>query len=356
MSTWDHPVQSFVWDDFTAKPGRQYEYTFYPLKGTPQNLNRQSPPVAITIKTEPLYSDLAHDIFFNRGVASSQAYAKRFSNKQPKELPPAERARALAWLCRDLKDAILRFIDQAKPGDTLLCCFYEFRYQPVADALQTAIDRKVDVRIIVDAKVNESTDDDGVFHPSFPRTENLDVIAKAGLPEECVILREARPRNIQHNKFMVLLEGKKKRPTQVWTGSTNISEGGIFGQTNVGHWLRNDDVAGKYKNYWELLAGDPGTKGGDDPATARNANAAFYEHVEKLHNAPVTPKELTDGVIPVFSLRRGLEVLNLYFKLVGKGKRCSCITLAFGINSALRTMLVPDQRERNRIRVTGEGG
>ena len=24
----DHPIQSFVWDDFTAKPGRKYQYFF----------------------------------------------------------------------------------------------------------------------------------------------------------------------------------------------------------------------------------------------------------------------------------------------------------------------------------------
>jgi hypothetical protein len=28
VSTFDHPIQSFVWDDFTAKPGRGYEYIF----------------------------------------------------------------------------------------------------------------------------------------------------------------------------------------------------------------------------------------------------------------------------------------------------------------------------------------
>src|SRR3954471_9373427 len=32
-STFDQPVQSFVWDDFTAKPDRDYEYFFHPLKG-----------------------------------------------------------------------------------------------------------------------------------------------------------------------------------------------------------------------------------------------------------------------------------------------------------------------------------
>ena len=74
VSTYDHPVQSFSWDDFTAKPDRKYEYTFYPIKGKPKNLDRSSKAIPITVRTEPLYSDLEHDIFFNRGVASSQAY------------------------------------------------------------------------------------------------------------------------------------------------------------------------------------------------------------------------------------------------------------------------------------------
>src|SRR5688572_12338152 len=29
VSTFDHPVQSLVWDDFTAKDGYKYEYLFY---------------------------------------------------------------------------------------------------------------------------------------------------------------------------------------------------------------------------------------------------------------------------------------------------------------------------------------
>ena len=33
VSTNEHPVQSFVWDDFTAKPGHEYDYYFYPIKG-----------------------------------------------------------------------------------------------------------------------------------------------------------------------------------------------------------------------------------------------------------------------------------------------------------------------------------
>src|SRR5262249_18285483 len=40
---------------------------------------------------------------------------------------------ALEWLTRKLDDAAFQFIREAKSGDQLLCCFYEFRYRPVAD-------------------------------------------------------------------------------------------------------------------------------------------------------------------------------------------------------------------------------
>ena len=52
-------------------------------------------------------------------------------------------------------------------------------------------------------------------------------------------------------------------PAEVWTGSTNISLGGISGQTNVGHWVRNPGVAAAFAAYWELLATDPGGAPGD---------------------------------------------------------------------------------------------
>ena len=140
VKTNDHPIQSFVWDDFTAKPGRKYEYFFHPVKGTPKNLDRSARPIAIEVRTEPLFSTLEHDIFFNRGVASSQAYSRKFDNKQPDKLEPdSKKAEAREWLSRSLDEAMLKFIANAKRNDTLLCCFYEFRYLPVATAIKQAI-------------------------------------------------------------------------------------------------------------------------------------------------------------------------------------------------------------------------
>jgi hypothetical protein len=105
VSTNEHPVQSFVWDDFTAKPEHEYEYFFYPVKGKPKFLSREQ-PVTIRVVTEKLFAILPeeHDVFFNRGVASSQAYVREFFNQRPDKIKDAAmREKAFAWLTRGLK-------------------------------------------------------------------------------------------------------------------------------------------------------------------------------------------------------------------------------------------------------------
>jgi phosphatidylserine/phosphatidylglycerophosphate/cardiolipin synthase-like enzyme len=45
----------------------------------------------------------------------------------------------------------------------------------------------------------------------------------------------------------------------VWTGSTNITEGGIFGHSNVGHAITDPTIAAAYADYWTQLSTDPST-------------------------------------------------------------------------------------------------
>ena len=337
VSTRDHPVQSLVWDDFTAKDGRSYEYSFFPVRGVPRNLDHGAPPVKLLIRTEALFSKLEHDVFFNRGVASSQAYTRRFGNKKPDDLPPDKQKEARAWLSRNLDDALLRFIRQARRNDSLLCCFYEFSYAPVAEALQAALGRGVAVTIIIDAKNNGTTDKKGKTHPAFPRVENLATLEAAGIARTNVVYREARTNDIQHNKFMVLLKGKRQRPAEVWTGSTNISDGAIHGQTNVGHWVRDTVVAEHFRAYWEMLRTDPGAHEGD--ADPRKRNADLADAVQGLSPAPADAATIAPGVTPVFSPRRGLSVLGLYVELLDKAQHSAHITLAFGIGKDFKDAL-----------------
>ena len=341
VSTFDQPIQSFIWDDFTAKDGRPYEYIFHPLKGKPKNIDRSATPISIKVETEPLFSKNEHDVFFNRGVASSQAYARKFHNKQPDALKTQkERDDAREWLSRKLDDAMLKFIANARRGDTLLCCFYEFRYEPVARALKDAVTNGVNVRLIIDAKINEKTNKKtGKKTPSFPRIDNLAMLDKVKFPKSRVSRREAKRSNIQHNKFMVLLKGKSEKPAEVWTGSTNISDGGIHGQTNVGHWLRNPDVAEFFKAYWDLLSEDPGPTAKDDRSAALKKNNALRKSVEELLETPASFDEIEPGVLPIFSPRSGPGVLDMYAQMVDKADRLSCITLAFGISDVFKEQL-----------------
>lgn len=339
ISTYEHPVQSFVYDDFTAKPDRIYIYRFHPVKGKPKHL-RRGEPITVRVRTEATFSNNTHDVFFNRGVTGSQAYQRKFGNRSPDQLDDdGEHARATqarAWLSRDLDEAILKFIDMAQPDDTLLGCFYEFHYAPVLKAMRRAVKRGVTVRLIVDGKQNGREDASGV-HEAFPRETNLKAIQRAGLAPERLVLRSARTDAIQHNKFMVLL--RRGSPAEVWGGSTNISMGGIHGQLNVGHWVRDADVARKYAAYWDLLAEDPGGRDEDQPDEVRQKNQALRAAVQAIDQAPAEWKQFPIGVTPVFSPRSGLGMLKEYAQLLDNACSLACVTLAFGVNKEFKKQL-----------------
>ena len=336
VSTFDHPVQSFLWDDFTCVPNHRYTYRFQPLQGAPAAPDRSARALSITVRTEPATSTATHDVFFNRGVASSQYYTEEFGDTPIDELEPAKRARALAWLSRDLDEALLAFVEQCAAGDRLLCCFYEFRYRPVADALAAAISRGVDVRLIVDGKANEHTDGEG-FHPSFPRVENLAMLAAAQIPMDRVVLREARRSAIAHNKFMVRVAGGAA--TEVWTGSTNLSLGGMHGQTNVGHHVRDAATAAAFARYWELLATDPGGRDGDPRPQVLAKNKALRVAVAAMSPVPADLREVPRGITPVFSPRPDASVLDSYAALLDSADDEACITLAFTVATVIKDVL-----------------
>jgi hypothetical protein len=159
------------------------------------------------------------------------------------------------------------------------------------------------------------------------------------LPASVVKWREKNPSNIEHNKFMVLLKGKKATPAEVWTGSTNISQGGIFGQTNVGHWIRDAKTATAYEKYWQLLYKDPGSKKGDARAAATKAKKQYRTNVEALGNVPTKLTDIKKGITPVFSPRSGAAVLKHYAQMIDQSQKSAAITLAFGIGKEFKDVL-----------------
>jgi len=82
-----HPIQSFLWADFTAKPAHGYVYKVVAIRGTP-DAPQEAESVALDVSTESHDARNIHDVFFNRGAISSQAYTDRFGDRKPNEVGP----------------------------------------------------------------------------------------------------------------------------------------------------------------------------------------------------------------------------------------------------------------------------
>ncbi|HET7270625.1 MAG TPA: phospholipase D-like domain-containing protein, partial [Rubrobacter sp.] len=312
VSTLEHPVQSFLWGDFTAKPKHTYTYRIVAMRGRPKNLV-QDEFVEVSIDTE---DDAAgtHAVYFNRGVAASQAYARKFENKSPAEVPNRE---AWVWLSRGLEEALLDYICQAD-GErfALRAALYEFYYPPVLEAFRDAHRSGADVKIVFDAKPTEDS----------PNEKNRAAIAKARI-KGLTRPREANSSFIAHNKFIVLLEDGK--PRQVWTGSTNITDGAIFGHSNVGHLVRDPEVASKYLDYWEQLNDDP-----------EASDLRLWTEAQ----TPVPPEMPPgDSTASVFSPRSSLDALEWYAERMDAASSAVFLTAAFGINDLLESVLARDK-------------
>ena len=314
VSTLDHPFQSFLWGDYTAKTRHSYTYRVVALRGKPKKLE-QGEEVEVRIETEDDDAE-RHAVFFNRGVAGSQAYSRRFDNMPPEEVPDGE---AWRWLSRGLEEALLAFIGQAQGGRyALRAALYEFQYEPVLQAFGAARDSGADVKIVYDARTTSRKDN--------PAEANREGIANAGIGD-LVIPRTATPSYIAHNKFMVLLEDGE--PRQVWTGSTNITAGAIFGHSNVGHVTRDSAVAAKYLSYWEELSRNPEAR-------------ALRPPVEEATPVPEGPPE-ADTTAVLFSPRSSLRALEWYTERMDQAKTSFFLTAAFGINELIERVLEEDK-------------
>ena len=303
-STREHPIQDFAWSDYTAKPGYDYTYRVLALKGPVTNLQPVK-EVSIDISTEsPKGGD--HDVFFNRGAAASQEFARRFGDRAPGDVGGDDDP-AWAWLSRGNHEAILGFIARAKgAGWGIRVCAYEFRLPSVIDALGAARDRGADVKVLYDAS------------HAFPRDKNRAAVA-AGHIEDLVKERLTQPLALSHNKFIVLLRNGKAKA--VLTGSTNFSLGGVFGQSNVVHIVDDAKVAATYLATWDALFANPN----------RTPLAAGFT-AGRLIDAAYPPT----GTTTVFSPRTKIDALEFYGRQAGAAQDALFMTFAFGMGAIFK--------------------
>jgi phosphatidylserine/phosphatidylglycerophosphate/cardiolipin synthase-like enzyme len=293
VSTYVHPLQTFQWADYSAAPNQTYTYRLVARTGQPTALV-DGESVSLTVTTER--TDMGrHAVFFNRGAVASQEYARRFQNRPPHEVGKA----AYDWLSRGLIESLEAFVAQAGANTELYGAFFEFKNQRIYDALKAAKQRGATIKVLYDGDTQ--------------REGNEVALDGSGI----VSLTKARTRSGQfaHNKFLVFRQNHVSQ--EVWTGSTNLSENGIFGHSNNAHLVRDPALAERYYQYWLLLESDKTRK-----PTATKV-ASFGQ---------VPPLAWNEEVMAVFSPRLDLSALDWYAALADGAQRALFATYAFGMN------------------------
>jgi phosphatidylserine/phosphatidylglycerophosphate/cardiolipin synthase-like enzyme len=321
-SSRDQPFQSFLWSDYRASPGTEYDFTIVPLYGDLHAFEERH-TLTFSVKTEPEF-DQEHGVWFNRGAIASHAFETQFHNKSltdemvnnvsddGKLLDDETR-----WLSRGLAEACLKYINDTNPGEALRVCAYEFTYLPVLRALKRALDRGVDVQIVY----HDTKKDDDANRAAIGKAELPEFVTRKGKKNQVLYVRTRTA--IPHNKFIVkIVDGTS---VQVWTGSTNFTDTGFFGQTNVGHLVTDTDTARTYLKYWTELAKDPPHKQALKTAIELTPNPA---------NALAA-----SSIAAFFSPRTADNMLDWYGQRIVNSATFAMMTIPFNVATPILTAL-----------------
>jgi phosphatidylserine/phosphatidylglycerophosphate/cardiolipin synthase-like enzyme len=137
-----------------------------------------------------------------------------------------------------------RLIDKINAAQTSIhIVSFEFDLTPVAEALIAAKQRGVDVRWVTD-------DESGLQADEEPGRGQFAMLQDAGIE-----VRSDTRSALMHNKFWIF-DGQI-----VWTGSTNITESGIFKQDNNTIVIQSPELANIYESeFQEMWDGQFGPK------------------------------------------------------------------------------------------------
>ncbi len=122
----------------------------------------------------------------------------------------------------------------------------------------------------------------------------------------------------------------------MWTGSTNISAGGIFGHSNVGHMVWDPAVAQAYLDYWTRLS--------------KNLTCTKLRPLNRAATPTPPGKTPKNSVTAFFSARDEEEdntTLQWYADRMAEAKEIVCITVAFNLDLVFQKVI---QKENDVIR------
>lgn len=234
------PIQKFRWSDYAVYPETRYTYEVQAVYGTPGSLSYIQGP-EVTVRTESINRG-KHRIVFNRAVAASQAYSRRFGRTNPDDEQDPLYLEARNWLSRGMLQHIEKFIKKAKNENYALdLALFEFEYDGFVELLKKLSDKGVRISIIYHGQPGDKQ--------TLANEEHLKPIADE-------FKRARHTTALFHQKFIVL---KKKNnsgeyiPQAVLTGTANFTPNGLWRQANVIHIIFDKHLANEYEKLYRQL-------------------------------------------------------------------------------------------------------
>jgi phosphatidylserine/phosphatidylglycerophosphate/cardiolipin synthase-like enzyme len=310
------PLQKFRWADYAANPGMTIHYRVHLAYGT-ADAPQLGEALELTITCDDGQPS-GQSVIFNRAVAASQAFQRKFPDLDAqisanKNMPiEAWPDAARQWLENGLLGRLLGFIERAVDGQWALdIAIYEYQLQVIVDAVNAALARGVQVRVLYHARPDdEDTTINEASLAKLPTTSKLGRITH----------------NIFHNKFMVLSwvgQGGQRTPQAVLCGSTNFTANGVYRQANVVHVLDDAAVSASYLRTFEEVWATPADVGATrDWITAHN------------------PMDAAQPLFAGFSPRTGGADLREFVEIIEAAQKDVLFVTAFSLPDSILNALL----------------
>lgn len=269
------PIQKFMWADYLAGTGDDLQYQVVAMCGSDfaqmkESVDEQSDwSNEVTLATSNKSPIRA---FFNRGVVSTQWVAQQLKLEKGKSLKDlVEPALGRTSKVRDFLGGVLKedflnlLAERQKAGAHIYASLFELSDPEVIPALLRFGQR---AHIILSdgthkapaAKDGKKKGKAGTAAKGKPFDENA--YARGLLRQGHVELhdRMVTGNHFAHHKFIVFTDpGKPTSAELVWTGSTNLTYGGVCTQANNGILLEDKKIAGRFLAQWRELVKDVGS-------------------------------------------------------------------------------------------------
>lgn len=251
------PIQKYNWVDYEVKNGDEVCYKVYPMIHSEGSLKKDSGNASKWSNWVKVGDPSGVEVYFNRGLVSSQAIARRLKN-----IPEKERKKTLLKNLDDVHSTIRNFmggnlltglynlLDEVKQNKKLklYTALYELNEKELIRRLDS-IGKRANLILANGAFDAEDAD---------PQSENAKKLTKINLTRRIV-----KSGHFAHNKFLVITDSTSgiEIPIKVLTGSTNWTTNGVFTQINNAVLLHDKDVAKYYKEEWDMMHKDSDSNG-----------------------------------------------------------------------------------------------